>query len=416
MKVSFIPKLSPFFKGIPVTKIKNTKILSNSNHTLQQGCDGSYCVDEQTGTKMYYGADAAKYLDSKYIFGKNTEIIAQSKTKLRLFCKEGEYILDEPGAILIKKDTDCNVKVLEGSPLVVEYTNKPYWYSELKPDNEHSAFFARLAKRNHEIYICDKYKKISSYQNPGEVSEKDFYNCPYWVYPKLMDKRLLLSDDSGKVTWGGYWDNNNFQYDLYDQVGIYGDVKDRILDVWHKTTKSGYDISGLKKVFKGITIYTHKDKFNQFNNKPTEWITNSTAWTDSGPFMVGVSRFINLDSSFARDFNSVRPAEKIHRHRQINNPNNSLTEIYLLTQGNAIMYTIIGNKIRYNEIKEGEMAIIPPLVQHGITAISGEYEHLCTQTPSVFQYGFSFKNICRDFNPYEKRKAINKLKKLDEEM
>lgn len=30
---------------------------------------------------------------------------------------------------------------------------------------------------------------------------------------------------------------------------------------------------------------------------------------------------------------------------------------------------------------------------HSVNSVAGEYEHICAQVPSAFQYGFSFKQI-----------------------
>ena len=171
-----------FFYGFPVSKIRKAKVFDGKNSTLSQNSDGAYCADYLTGTKIYYGADASHYIEHLYEYPKNTEIIAQSKTKLKLSCPEGGFVLDEPGAILIKKGTKCHVETLEGNPLVIQYDKKPDWYDDLRPDNVHSEFFATLARKNHELYACGERKPISSYQNPGEVEEKDFWECPYWSY------------------------------------------------------------------------------------------------------------------------------------------------------------------------------------------------------------------------------------------
>ena len=44
-------------------------------------------------------------------------------------------------------------------------------------------------------------------------------------------------------------------------------------------------------------------------------------------------------------------------------------------------------------LKEGDLAVISPSVMHSVNSVAGEYEHVCAQVPSAFQYGFNFKEI-----------------------
>lgn len=384
-----------------------------------------------------------------------------------------EFKLFEPGAIVINPNTYATVNVLEGNPLVVTTEKKPNWYTNMFPTNEHRAFFETLADKNRYIYkdcinkqaikdeytalkskniiydYNDNYVKFSPFydkesfrqklnetsldtkqkakisrmynqiherkkyliQNTGEVHKSDFSHCPDWVYDKLCSHGILTRDEnnSHKAIWDSYYKVDDLQRELWEKVGIYGNVKDDIVRIWEKTTKSGYDITGLVKATDGITEYLHSGKINQHNSKHTEWITNSNEWTKQGAFSTGVSRVISDDATNTRDFNTVRPDEELHKHQNPNNSSEKQTEIYILTQGKAAFCIVNGHSKNIRVFHAGDMCIIPSDLEHGIVAVDGEYEHFCCQSPSTFHYGFKFKNTTEPFSCALTQEAIEKL-------
>ncbi len=384
------------------------------------------------------------------------------------------FELFEPGAVLINKNTYAKIDVLKGNPMIITSKRPAKWFTKMSPTNEHRQYFETLADKNnyyykkcfHKSYLKDEYNalrkegivvdynadylnfykypsikhfmnelnktslskeqkdKVSKLyvqiqnrdkypaQNSGDVSRQDFKDCPDWVYDKLCSHRILTRDEKNpdKAVWDSFYKIDELQKELWDKVGIYGSVKDDVVRIWEKTTKSGYDITGLVQAGNGLTIYKHSEKYNQFNSRPTEWITNATEWTEKGSLDIGVSRVISDEVKEARNFNIIRPEEQIHKHENGKNKEEKQTEIYILTQGKAAFCTSNNHKTNLRILEAGDMCVVPPGLEHGIVAIDDEYEHLCCQVPSAFHYGLKFKNIIEPFPKELTEEAITKLK------
>ncbi len=464
------------FTGATADKIKKAILLGNYGDTqIIKRYDGGYLVNNETETIVYYGEDAKNLLKYQTYFPDETQIILQSDGKLKTTTQNGENIeLSEPGALLINKNTYAKVNVLEGNPMVITSKRPPKWFSKMKPNNEHRQYFETLVDKNnyyynqcfHKSYLEEEYNilckdgividydlnhlKFHNYssnkqfindlnktslskvqrdkvlnlynqvkarekyeiQNPGNVSRKDFKDCPDWVYDKLCEYSILNRDknDPDKAVWHSFYKIDRLKKELWDEIGIYGDAKDNIVEVWERTTKSGYDITGLVQAKNGITVYKHSGKYNQFNYKPTEWITNATEWADGESPTIGVSRVISDQEKQVRNFNIIRPEEKIHKHENPNNKFENQTEVYILTQGRAAFCNSINNKNEIRILEPGDMFIVPPDLAHGLIAVDDEYEHLCCQVPSAFHYGFKFKNVVEPFPQELTDEAMTKLK------
>lgn len=433
--------------------------------------DGSYLVDDAFGTIVYYGKEALRYLKNVTHFTDTTQIITQSDGKINVLAENGKtYNLREPGAIIINKGTYAKVNVEEGNPLVVINTKQPEWYKKMLPNNEHKAYFDELTQKNKLINkgifnkkalesavlpLCENsiitpvgdnsfcfnafdnfsdfkmklevleinselklkienlYKKSINNksfqtQNPGEVKKEDFYKCPDWVFEKLINTGILTLDSSNKTCWADFYKRDEFEKELYDKSQIYGSLKDALVDIWDRTTKSGYDLTGLKDYSDGITIYSHADKLNQFTSQHTEWITNSSEWTPRGAVDIGVSR-VASNKNGVMEFNRIRSEEQLHRHYNASNPEQVMTEIYVPTQGVSALCAVQKGQSAIKTLSAGEMIVIQPGVMHGVVAVKGEYEHLCCQSPSTFQYGFKFKNDSAPFSSDIVFDAINKI-------
>ena len=88
---------------------------------------------------------------------------------------------------------------------------------------------------------------------------------------------------------------------------------------------------------------------------------------------------------------AIRKEEQLHSHPNLGERRQ--TEVYVITSGAAALNVVKGGQSRVQILKEGDLAVVGPGVLHCINSIVGEYEHIVTQVPSAFQYGFAFKEI-----------------------
>ena len=384
-----------------------------------------------------------------------------------------KYSLDEPGAILLKPYTYLNVTSVEGNPLVITSKAPPGWYDKFSPEGATKQYFDNLVNINKNYYkgyihnsafgdslpelldnnivvaknassikfnkdvknlyvlhqkleqtslsekekakIVKLYKQVQNRkiqaQNPGEVDSSSFVGPLNGVYKKLLDSKILTQNKNipQKAKWSSLYSEEDLRKSLEKKLALSEEDQDKVIDIWKKTTKSGYDITGLVKEAKGIAVYKHSDKINQYNSMPTEWMTNSTTWTEQGAPFVGVSRVVSADSQGARGFNEIRPEEVIHKHQNHDDPFKKQEEIYVVTKGKAAFYTANDNKKEVKILNAGDMMVVPSGFAHGVVAIDDDYEHLCVQTPSAFQYGFQFKNVLEPFSEELVEEAKNKL-------
>ena len=63
----------------------------------------------------------------------------------------------------------------------------------------------------------------------------------------------------------------------------------------------------------------------------------------------------------------------------------------MITSGMAALILLRDGKPEVKILKEGELAVIDGGVEHCVNSVFGEYEQIVVQVPSVFQYGFDFK-------------------------
>lgn len=461
------------FMGLTAPMIGKAILLNADNSPIIKRYDGGYNVDKETGTVVYYGIDAKRYLENITLHTQDTQIISQSGCKIAVTPSSGEqYVLNEPGAIMINKGNIASVEVLEGNPLVITTIKAPDWYEKFAPNSSHTGYFDTLAEKNKHIYSSEVTKQAlgknyealedagivkgsidESYfmfnvdsmeelqtklrgshlpiedaveviklfkrcemqtkkqpQSAGNISKLDFLMLENRTQSKLLKSKLISKNTDGSYQWTSFSTREDFENNLWQKTKAFGRERKEIIDLWDKSTRSGYDVSGLLTSDNGVTIYSHKGKLNPYSYAETEWITNSTAWTPSGAMDIGVSRVINGNEKSAnRAFNDVRAEECIHKHQNPKNKLEKMTESYLLTQGKAAMYTSVNGKPEIKVLNAGDLYVIPSGVEHGIIAVDGEYEHLCFQTPSAFQYGFRFKSDTKPFSKPIISDAINTL-------
>ena len=430
------------------------RITENDVQPIPASTDGSYKVDDETGTSIYFGEDAKKYLEQTVTFNRETEIILTRGASISVKVDKETLTFSEPGAIMLGAGATATIKVHEGDVIVTSSEKAPNWYRKLVPGGELHSEFEKLADLNSRLYKCITQKSrfkaedLQRLMDFGIVEQsKEYPDSVQWdtsiksdedIHSRLIEagfrgqsidenvkiwyntiKRKLQSYASGRVAKDKFtpelfgklisagilkenrFDNKNAFWTMYGKesqlrsiLGSKGfsqaEVEDTI-KVWRKTTRSGYDNTGLIWDKGKVVAYSLQDKLNMWNEQDTEWIVNSTEYAgENEPFLVGVSS-VRAKQHYDRpvSFNEIRPSERLHRHPIMDEKKQ--TEAYLLTGGRAVLLTIQNNKPHYTFLNPGDMVIISPGVKHCVLAADGNYEHVCFQVPSAFQYGLIFK-------------------------
>lgn len=139
----------------------------------------------------------------------------------------------------------------------------------------------------------------------------------------------------------------------------------------------------------GISVYLLKDRYSYNRLIPVEWVSASTMWGDNNIFVSRV--YDNTQSDTQRGIDKIR-AEELHFHKNKNNPNLTIPELYLVTNGRGALYTGQNNKKQIRILNAGDFCLVTSGIEHCLCAIDGEYEHLVAQIPSTHQYEPLFKN------------------------
>ena len=234
-----------------------------------------------------------------------------------------------------------------------------------------------------------------------------------------MKERGILYDnkkyEDKYIYWRNFYGNeNDLRAELYSK-GFSKDEEDKIIESWKETNMTGFDLSGLKFIDENVALYDLNGKLNNWTQEKTNWISNSTALANNEgktPF-IGTS-LVQTDENKVFAMSEIRKEEKLHAHPNLEEKRQ--TEVYLITSGAAALNVVKNGKSCVKILKQGELAVVGPGVQHCVNSILGEYEHIVVQIPSAFQYGFSFKSIVEppeDYNEEQlKQEAFKNLYEL----
>ena len=193
-----------------------------------------------------------------------------------------------------------------------------------------------------------------------------------------------------KIFWKESFSDENSLRDRLVAEGFSFQEQENIIANWKKDNIVGYDVTGLKYIDDAVAVYNLDGKVNNWTMGETNWVTNSTAMSNcSGttPF-VGTS-IVQTDKKEVISMDKLRRGEKLHKHP--NRAEKKQTELYMITSGMAALIFLKDGKPEVKILKEGELAVIDGGVEHCVNSVFGEYEQIVVQVPSVFQYGFDFK-------------------------
>lgn len=184
------------FKG-NAPRIKNAYIITGEQEDLPllvTKKNESYVIDFDSQTEIIYGIDAVKYLDGANYFHYDTQVIFPKKAEGVLHIKGQDIPLAENSAVMINADTNANVEVKKGFPMMI-ISKKDYdWYE-------------RYGKNAQDINIRNKFLELMYYNS-------HLYNGEFT--PNVLLPEKLRDEDFLKTISIDKWDvRNNLVNELY---------------------------------------------------------------------------------------------------------------------------------------------------------------------------------------------------------
>lgn len=257
-----------------------------------------------------------------------------------------------------------------------------------------------------------RYDAHLALSNPASAYRED-------LIPRLKEANIILNNkkNTERIYWTRLYPNEQDLRIKLKEAGFNQEDENSVVESWHKTNLTGYDLSGLKFINENAAVYNLNDKVNNWTQEETNWLTNSTELTSTKgdtPFL-GVS-YVQCQTEGVHPIHEIRQGEALHSHPALEDKKQS--EIYMISSGAAALTVVKNNKPEIIILEEGDLAIIGPGVKHCVNSVMGEYEQIVTQVPSSFQYGFGFKQLEQypeGFDPKQLDiEAEEKLKKYRE--
>ncbi|MFC1666337.1 glycogen synthase [Candidatus Omnitrophota bacterium] len=150
---------------------------------------------------------------------------------------------------------------------------------------------------------------------------------------------------------------------------------------------------------KGVTVIEHESRVNQWTSEQEqEWLIDSMTFGSNLPGISMVRYSTDTGEAWV-DFREIRPSEDYHSHPNKPEGQANFIEVYYIVEGMATLLYEEEGVVKVTELGPGGMWIAKDEVPHTILAFKGPYKHLAIQVPSVFQYGFRFKEIVEPPQP-----------------
>ena len=252
--------------------------------------------------------------------------------------------------------------------------------------------------------IASQARNVRIHTKPAIKSEASLYGKE--LVDKMKKEGIIYNNKkySDKIFWKKNYGNEWELQTSLREKGFSKDEIDKVIEGWKKENFAMFDLSGLKYLDDDISIYSLNDKINNWTQLKTNWVTDSICASSSQgkPPMTGTSLVQYNKKGFVH-MAEVRIGEALHKHP--NNENAKQYEIYLITEGKCALRVVNNEKEAKRELmgekrneeddlmilKAGDLVILEPGIHHCVHSIMGNYEHICTQVPSVFHYGESYK-------------------------
>ncbi len=337
---NYFPNISPSFKGA-CSNLKRVTAYApdGTEKLLKKAQDGSYLVDAETVTRIYYGKDAEKFLNSTTVFDNDTQIISPHDGELRVEVDGKEFLIESDGAVLLRGGKEAKITVLKSNPLVITSERKPVWYEEYC-NNPKNKKFAERYKELSEIYrhFYDGHLRISDLGedivnkltetdkadivDSNHIKMKHLYAVDYMMkdlegilseeemaifkmkyiaakrlnlttkearkvfvedlspetLKKMVDNKLvadLREPDKHRIYWHKMFTEEHELKRELQNLEFTSAEQKEITAFWKKSNKLGFDFSGLRYVSDNVAIYSLKDRVNNMTGAPAYWDTTS---------------------------------------------------------------------------------------------------------------------------------------------
>lgn len=228
---------------------------------------------------------------------------------------------------------------------------------------------------------------------------------------RLKESGILHNNkkNTDVIYWKESFGNEETLRAKLQECGFNYEEQETVLKQWKEANNVGFDISGLKFINEDVAVYNLDDKLNNWTLEKTNWVTNSTALMSKNgqtPF-IGAS-LVQTNDENVYSMSDLRKGEQLHKHPNVSERRQ--TEMYLITSGAAALIIVKDGKPEIKILKEGDLAVIDPGVEHCVNSVLGEYEQIVAQVPSAFQYGFEFKCISKEPEGFDKEAFTNEAK------
>ncbi len=331
---------SPVFTG---TSSELSRVYSYSQsggkQTIKRASNGSYLIDEETKTKIYYGKDAKQFLDKTTVFSQDTQVICPNDGELKVEVDDREIFVISDGAVILQNGKKAKITVIKGNPLVVTSEKKPDWYEEYtnNPTNKEVAQrYAELSDIYFHLYsghiniknlgediaikllnsknatlVGKNYIKMDKYYSPdymknilADVLDDDEmkifsqnYNTIWKVRLSTKEARKasgeglnkaireklkksgLITDleerDKDRIYWLQMYADESSLQAKLESLNFTEKEQKEVIQYWKDTNKLGFDYTGLKYLSDDIAVYCLQDRVNNITGGSQCWNTFS---------------------------------------------------------------------------------------------------------------------------------------------